>query len=374
MSVHRLQRHSGARYRVRWRDERGELRSRTFTKRADASVWDAKVKLAKRQGELEQLDAGKERLTDFLDVWWRNYAEIHLSASTRTYYAGVRARLIEPELGHVPLRRITPKRISEFQVGLRQRGVGDETIRKTLSMLQGALERAVEWGRLTTNPVRTIRKSRSRQRRTVRPAPPATIEEMRLVLLNDDRIRDATLVTLLAYAGLRPGEALALRWSDVGSSTLSIDKALSYGGEKETKTGRARSVRVMQPLRQDLERWRTVSEPRSPDDPVFPRRDGTLWTDVDWRNWRRRRYGTTASGVGLVRSRPYDLRHSLASLLFQERMNPAEIAAQMGHSLAVLLTTYVHVIDELRESPARPAEEIIQEARAAVALHSADPN
>jgi integrase len=61
--------------------------------------------------------------------------------------------------------------------------------------------------------------------------------------------------------------------------------------------------------------------------------------------------------------RPCELRHSLAPLPFAERLNPAEIAEQMGHSLQTLLGTYTHVIEELRGEPARSAETLVQEAR-----------
>ena len=47
---------------------------------------------------------------------------------------------------------------------------------------------------------------------------------------------DATLVSLLAYAGLRPGEALALRWDDVRSRTILVQNALALGEVKDTKT------------------------------------------------------------------------------------------------------------------------------------------
>ncbi len=69
--------------------------------------------------------------------------------------------------------------------------------------------------------------------------------------------------------------------------------------------------------------------------------------------------------MGIEAGRPYDLRHSFASLLFSEQMNPAEIAEQMGHSLTTLLTTYTHVLEELRGLPPRPAEALIRSAREA---------
>ena len=61
--------------------------------------------------------------------------------------------------------------------------------------------------------------------------------------------------------------------------------------------------------------------------------------------------------------RPYDLRHSFASLLFVEGINPAEIAEQLGHSLQVLLNTYTHVIEELRGRHRESAGPLITRAR-----------
>ena len=97
---------------------------------------------------------------------------------------------------------------------------------------------------------------------------------------------------------------------------------------------------------------------------IFPMlRKGTEWTDSAYRSWRKRVYVPNAKAVGLEQPRPYDLRHSLASLLFAEGRNPAEIAEQMGHSLQTLLGTYTHVIAELRGQKRRSAETLIRQAR-----------
>lgn len=66
-------------------------------------------------------------------------------------------------------------------------------------------------------------------------------------------------------------------------------------------------------------------------------KSGERWTDVQYRNWRRRVFQALARKAGLTAPRPYDLRHSLASLLFAEGLNPAEIAEQMGDTLQQLL-------------------------------------
>lgn len=54
--------------------------------------------------------------------------------------------------------------------------------------------------------------------------------------------RDAALLSVLAYAGLRPGEALGLHWGDMRERTLLVERAVSLGQEKETKrASRARA-------------------------------------------------------------------------------------------------------------------------------------
>ena len=77
-------------------------------------------------------------------------------------------------------------------------------------------------------------------------------------MLAQDWMKDATLVCVLAYAGVRPSEALALRWSDIHARTLLVERALTAEGEiKRTKTGQVRSVRLLAPLREDLMRGGT---------------------------------------------------------------------------------------------------------------------
>jgi integrase len=363
MSIERRQRKKkGLVYIVWWRDG-ARMRNRTFDRKRDADAYEAKIKLAKRRGDLDDLDAGMEPLHQFVDEWWALYAEPRLAPSTLRFYAGLRDRYLIPRLGNTQLRRLTAETVQRFQLDLANAGVGDETIRKALVLLQGILERAVEWGRLTVNPVRVVKKPRQKRRRAVRPLAPIEIEKLRGQLLLGRRQRDAALISLLAYAGLRPGEALALTWGDVGTTTLLIDKALALGEVKETKTRRARIVKLLKPLAADLAEWRLASGRPDETELIFPLRDGRPWTDSAFRNWRRRRFTPAAQELGLTNMRPYDLRHSFASLLFVEGINPVEIAEQMGHSLQMLLSTYTHVIEELRGGERQSAEELIKQAR-----------
>ena len=245
MSVHRRTHPSGKiAWRVRWRD--GSLqRSRDFDRKRDAEAFDADVRRRAQLGALGMLEDGKQRLADLAREWWTTYAEPNLSRKTLVMYASVWDRYVLPRLGGYELRRVTPAIIERFQADLRREGVGDPTIIKTMTLLQGMLQRAVVWGRIASNPVAPVRKPTQRRSRAVRVIAPITVETIRGVLLAKGRLRDATLVSVLAYAGMRPGEVLALRWGDIAERTIFVQRAASLGDVKETKTGQTRSVRLL---------------------------------------------------------------------------------------------------------------------------------
>jgi len=174
---------------------------------------------------------------------------------------------------------------------------------------------------------------------------------------------DALLACLIFYAGLRPGEALALEWERVLDRTLVIDAAIALGAEKATKNRRNRSVNLLGPLKADVDRYR-LAQGRPAKGLVLPRpKDGKAWQDEDYRNWRSRVWHSTRDDLGLGRGRPYDGRHAFGSLLLHEGRSLAYVAQQMGDTIETVSTTYLHVIDELAGSPPAAAEDTIRAAR-----------
>ncbi len=99
-------------------------------------------------------------------------------------------------------------------------------------------------------------------------------------------------------------------------------------------------------------------------DAELPKPDGGAWLDHDFRNWRKRSFRPATEAIGLVAARPYDLRHSFASLLIHEGRPLMEIADQLGHSVETLLRHYAHLIAEMTGQPPIPAERAIEKARA----------
>ncbi|MBJ7520173.1 MAG: hypothetical protein JHC84_10795 [Solirubrobacteraceae bacterium] len=140
-----------------------------------------------------------------------------------------------PRLGALQLREITPSVVNRFRLDCEADGVGRVSIAKAMTLLQGVLQRACEWERIASNPVRAVRKPAAGPRRAVVPISPDVVEEMRAWLVGRSMWRDATLVSVLAYAGLRPGEALALTWAHVRERTLLVDHR---GGPDDGRTWR----------------------------------------------------------------------------------------------------------------------------------------
>jgi integrase len=380
-------------YRVRVDNAWGERTSRTFDCAQDALDFRARLRLLKRVGDLAVLERGKEPLAQFMSDFWRLYAETRLEPSTRRKYRCLWSAHIERRLGATELRQITPLVLSEFVRGLQGEGVGAPTIRSCLGLLQSMFARAVEWDRVSVNVVKLIAKPRVRRARTIRLLRPVDVEALRRqMLLNPSHgLRDATLVSVLAYAGLRPEEALALEFGHLRERTILVEQRWVDGeivpGQKAARPPRCPPL--LDVVRADLLEYRLACG--RAEGLIFARAGGAPWPDNDWRNWRSRVWQPACQAVGLatitystvVRDGkrktkrtydgpvPYDLRHSFASLLIHERKHSiVQISEWMGHTAATLLTHYAHVITDLASDPSLPDERAINAARGTQRLHT----
>jgi integrase len=165
----------------------------------------------------------------------------------------------------------------------------------------------------------------------------------------------AVLVRLMAYTGLRPQEALALHWYAVRERTLLVEVANTDGEldrlkNRKRSRKRSRTVDLVEPVREDLAAWRRIAEASSDQRLVFPHAThGGLWLSEQYRTWRRRTYVPSAENVGLPTPRPYDLRHTWASLLIAEkRLSIADVAEQLGDKTSTVLDVYTHTLRDWR--------------------------
>jgi integrase len=366
MSVEAVRTTKGLRrWKVRWH-EGSRARSQTFDSKRDALDFDAEVKRRKRTGALAELDAGKKTIAEFTEQeWWPLHAERDLTRRTREVYAYLYDAHLLPRVGHVELRAFTTRDGARLRANLEAAGVGPASTRKTLMLLQGIFTSAVRWGDVRVNPLVAVSKPSAKRKRAVNPPSPAVVEAVRADLREQDRLRDATLIVVLAYAGLRPGEALALSSAHVRDRVLLVDRARSDRTFKETKTREFRTVDLVAPLVADLAEWQLASGGLRAEDLMFPAPRGRPWSTHDWQNWTRRVFKPAAERAGLVNARPYDLRHAFCSLLIREGREITEIARQAGHAPSMTLDTYGHVIEEMRGAERVSAEDAIRAARAA---------
>lgn len=363
MSVEKISRRSGSRaYCVRWR-EHGRNRSRTFDRRPDAEIWDLEVKRRQQLGPLatQQLTDRGSTLGEWIVERWTPEHGVTLEQSTRERYANVYALHVAPTLDDVPLSGLTVSVLRRWQAGLIAGGMAPGSVHKCRTFLSSVLRHAAESEAIPANPLALVRAPRAEHREQVQPLAPATVERIRMTL----DAEHAAIVPVLAYAGLRPGELRALRWGDVRERTILVQRGADPTGKaKVTKTRAVRTVRLLAPLAADLKEWRMASGRPRDTALVFPNATGEGWTKDEWDVFRRRAWSTASKRAGLASvPRPYDLRHSFASLLLAEGRTVHYVAAQLGHSPALTLSTYGHLIAEYADTGPIDAEREIHGAR-----------
>lgn len=369
-------------YRVRWKDPvTGKRKVEEFRTVGEAVDFWSHLRLSRRRGVLEDLTRGETTLREFVEEsWWPKYAAKQLEHNTLKTYAPVWNRHLAPRLGHLQLRQIIPPVVQTFREEMEADGVGSPTTRRAMAILQGICKYAVTAGEIKINPVREVGKPPVTRQLAIVAISPDQVEILRALFLNGfvfknekghevhrgPDVLSATLVSLMAYEGLRPEEALALEDRHIRRATLLLEQKNVDGrvviGQK---TGRRRSHTnrspdLFDPVRRDLIEH-TLALRRSPRTTLlFPRPDGQPWREHDYRNWRNRVFKPAVKAAGLPISRPYHLRHACASLLIQAGWPLTRVADHLGHSVGTLSTFYAHLIADLRDAtPLPPTEQIL---------------
>lgn len=382
MSLQRYETDDGSRWRVRWREPNGRMRSRSLSSKNAAIAFDADIKARKYKGEALPR-ASRETLAEAHAQWWR-LRGYKLSANTQRTYKAVWKAHVENRYDHYPITQLAsePHLLEEMLADLNARGVGPAARRKVVVVISSVLTSCVKWGKISTNPAWQVDKPPTAPQRIPHPFPPVVIERIRVRMLRRAvrprssvrNMGDATLVSLISYAGLRPGEALALTFGDIGNRTISVDKAVADGQLVPTKTRMSRVVPLIDALRDDLDEWRDARGNPPDHHLVLPGFDDRrLWTRAEFNNWRGRVWrpilldlSTTHQIRRLKTARPYDCRGSFVSLVLRAGHSPLEVARWAGHSPAVMFRHYANVIEDLVGEPTISATEQIRRAREAV--------
>lgn len=342
-------------------------RQRTFDRKRDAELFLAEVRRRKALGDLATFEAADRTVTELAVEWWRKYAVPNLADHTLDKYERILASHIRPRLGHYRLREVTPEVLMDFRARLEQAGVGRDSVRVSLVIVQAMFRQAIKWRWVQGNPVVEVEKPSGRRERAVVALAPAQVEAIRQVFLAERKVYAAAMVSVAAYAGLRcPEELLALEVRHVGRQTLLVEQR-NIGGVivpgQKVKGFRPRAVDLPGPVRQDVAEYLMARGRPGGRELLFPRADGGPWRRHDYNNWRRRAWHPAREAAGVEALPPYDLRHAFASLQIRAGMSIPELAEQMGHSPQMTVGTYTHVIRELKGQAPMPAEGQILEAR-----------
>jgi integrase len=226
-------------------------------------------------------------------------------------------------------------------------------------------EQAIRWGWVQTNPVKAVKKPSAKRERAVVCLAPAQVEAIRGVLIGRGKLYAATMVSLIAYQGLRtPEELLAMEVKYLRKNTLLVEQRNIDGeivGGQKVRGFHPRAIDLLEPVRRDVQEYLLATGIRK--GLLFPRRDGAPWRLHDYQNWRRRVWKKAREKAQVDPLPPYDLRHAFASLQIRAGLSIPELAEQMGHSPQMTVMTYTHVIRELKGEPRVSAEEQIERAR-----------
>lgn len=369
-------------WEVRWVDQRLDRHRRRFSAKKEAVAFERIVIEHRRRGRpTDNIDNGTQTIGDYMVESWTPQHFVYLQPNSQRIYRALWRRHLRDTFEDMPLRDVSAAVIRRWQQDRAATGAGLTSVNQALVLLGGILQRAVQDEQIPTNPARIVSKLRVPKPAAVKPLSPAVVELLRHHALDHF---DETLMSVLAYAGLRPSEAWALQWGDLRERTLLVERATDgEGGVKTTKTSRVRTVKLLSPLVQDLAQWRIARGRPYGYELIFPSRRHKGVADMDEQGaWRRHRWGKAWSAAAATSdlldqkpARVYALRHSFVSLLLASGRQPHYVAQQLGHDASQTISTYGHVLEEYAGDDVEriDPETKIREAREAIRATSVRP-
>jgi len=274
MSVHKRTARSGTvTWVVRFRDP--IPRERTFRLKGDAERFERRIIREMETGEYLDPSARKITFGQWHDRWWPTIESSDRAPSTIAGYESSLRIQVLPYLRDVPIKDLRKIHVQEWLGLLRKAGYSGSTIHIAKTAAGMVLTSAVDSGVIAGNPMAGLRiaKGTSKTRQAL------TAEQVELVA---DAVGPwwRPFVLVLAYCGLRPGEAIALRrrhLDDLGR--LMIEGAVTeHRGrliEGDTKTHRSRLVQVPESVLQELTAHMVDHVADRPDAPIFSATDGS---------------------------------------------------------------------------------------------------
>ncbi|MDQ3923809.1 MAG: site-specific integrase [Actinomycetota bacterium] len=317
--------------------------------------------LADREGGLTY-DAGKQTVGEYLTRWLSNSVRDTVRQRTYERYESIVRVHLVPAIGSVKLKTLTPDHVRGLYREKLDGGLAARTVLHIHRVLSKALKQAVDDGLIPRNAAGSVKSPQPRGEE-IRPL---NREQVRIFFeaAREDRLEALYIVAVTA--GLRRGELQGLKWEDVDLSgatgTLQVRRTLSEprGGYifEAPKSGKGRNIRLTRKATSALREHRKRQlEERM--------RLGTLWRDhgLIFPSGA----GTPLSGGNLNRAfkallkraglppmiRFHDLRHTCATLLLRQGVNPKFVQELLGHGdVSLTLNVYSHVLPDMGDTAA----------------------
>ena len=334
------------RWQVRYRDPSGKERSRNFERKVDANRFASTVVADVARGDYLDPTLAKLTVSEFAKRWQSTRG--HLALATLDQDRHFLRSLILPTFGPHPVGSVRP---SEVAVWLSQLEVAPATKAKALQKLAAVLGMAVADGAIKANPCDGIARPTQRSRRDGRAL---SDHEVAAVLSAAERVdvRTAAMVWLMAHAGLRIGEVLALRRTDLDRGMLHIRGSMSRREGVRPVKGRdgRRDIPIGTALEERLRRHLRAQRVASVEGWLFCAPQGGR---VRYDNWRARTWRRIVREARIGDVRAHDLRHTVATRLFVvDGWTVPQVQAYLGHvDPTVTLKVYTHVAAESLPRP-----------------------
>ncbi len=317
-------------------------------------------------------DAGTTTVREHLEHWLEDVVKPNKTHRTYSTHRQQTNTHVVPAIGRVKLKELRKAHIDRMYAALLRSGLASSSVRRVHAVLHAALEEAVRGDLIPRNPAAHANKPKVRQEEIK----PLDAAQARTLLDTARGDRYEALYVLCLTAGLRQGEALGLRWSDVDldAATLTVNRQLQRvrgeNGEpgklefSEPKNASRRTVglpqRAVESLRSHRKRQLEEELEASSYEGlglVFATSKGT---PLDAQNVVNRYFKPLLKRAGLPPVRFHDLRHSCLSMLAARGEPIRDLQALAGHATASFtLQRYTHHYDSSAKRTASAMDEAL---------------
>lgn len=309
----------------------------------------------------------KISLQKYMEIWL-DAMKSQIRPNTWSQYAQISRQHIFPILGSLQLNDLEPHHVQTFYSKKFEDGVGQSTRGMIHSVLHRAMNVALDWGFIRRNPVTSIKKPKQDKREMQF----LTSEEAFRFLNVAKKNRYAALYYLAIATGMRQGEILGLKWGDLDfqSGRLQIQRQLQrVRGQAllftQPKSASSRRIvllgsKTLDRLRDHLKNQKMerlfAGEKWEENELIFPSSKGTpLDTSSLFRNFK-----VLLKEANLPNIRFHDLRHTAATLMFQQGVHPKIVQERLGHSsIGITMDVYSHAIPSLQMEAANCMDDLL---------------